>query len=494
MGSVNFTTSDPTISQLLTRLHEISDLQALDALAGWDQQTAMPPGASEVRMHQVATLQGLIHERSTAPEIGILLDQLAEKVQQPPFTDADRGLYSQVKRDYDQATKLPRELVEEMARVRSASLDAWVKARSTSNFALFAPWLKRTVDLQREIADRFGYDENRYDALLNLYEPNLTVRKVEKLFEPVRAVTKTLLHRIQESGKQISTACLEQSFPVDKQLDLSEKVIRSIGYDFEHGQLARSAHPFTTSFGAPDDVRLTVRCDEYFLQMSLMAALHEAGHGLYEQGCSPALVRTPLAGGASLGAHESQSRLWENAIGRTLPFWQGRYHILKEIFPEQFEHVDTETFVLALNKVQPSLIRVELEKALVNGELAVDDLPAAWNAKYLEYLGVEPANDAEGVLQDVHWTSGFGYFPTYTLGNLYGAQILDALQATFPDFDARLAAGDTDFALNWLRERMHTYGAIYLPEDLIKRVTGAAPDPQYFVRYLTSKFEHIYDL
>jgi len=240
-----------------------------------------------------------------------------------------------------------------------------------------------------------------------------------------------------------------------------------------------------------------------------MAALHEAGHGLYEQGCSPALVRTPLAGGASLGAHESQSRLWENAIGRTLPFWQGQYHILKEIFPEQFEHVDIETFVLALNKVQPSLIRVEadevtynlhilirfeLENALVNGELAVDDLPAAWNAKYLEYLGIEPANDAEGVLQDVHWTSGFGYFPTYTLGNLYGAQILDALQTAFPDFDARLAAGDTDFVLNWLRERMHTFGAIYLPEDLIERVTGAAPDPQYFVRYLTSKFEHIYDL
>ncbi len=509
MGSVNFTTSDTTISQLLIRLHEISDLQALDSLAGWDQQTYMPTGAGEVRMHQVATLQGLIHERSTSPEIGSLLEQLAEKVQQAPFTDADRGLYYMVKRDYEQATKLPRELVEEMARVRSASVDAWVKARSTSNFALFSPWLKRTVELQREIAERFGYEENRYDALLDLYEPKLTARKVEQLFEPVKAVTKTLLRRIQESGKHISTACLEQSFPIDKQLDLSEKMLRSVGYDFERGQLARSAHPFTTSFGAPDDVRLTVRCDEHFLQMSLMAALHEGGHGLYEQGCSPSLVRTPLANGASLGAHESQSRLWENAVGRTIPFWQGKYHILKEVFPEQFQNVDIETFVRALNKVQPSLIRVEadevtynlhilirfeLEKALVNGELTVDELPAAWNAKYREYLDVEPANDAEGVLQDVHWTSGFGYFPTYTLGNLYGAQILHALHTTFPDFDARLASGDTDFILNWLRERMHIYGAVYLPEELITRVTGEAPDPQYFVRYLTTKFEQIYDL
>jgi carboxypeptidase Taq len=509
IDSINFTTNDTTISDLLTRQHEISDLQALDALASWDQQTAMPTGASEVRMHQVATLQGLIHERATAPEIGSLLEQLADKVQVAPFTDADRGLYEKVKRDYDMSTKLPRELVEEMARVSSASVDAWVKARATSNFALFSPWLKRTVDLQREVADRFGYQENRYDALLNIYEPGLTVRKVEQLFEPVRAVSTTLLRRIQESGKQISTACLEQSFPVEKQMELSEKALRTIGYDFERGQLARSAHPFTTSFGAPSDVRLTVRCDEHFLQMSLMAALHEGGHGLYEQGCSPSLVRTLLANGASLGAHESQSRLWENAIGRTIPFWQGKFHILKEVFPEQFEHVDVETFVRALNKVEPSLIRVEadevtynlhilirfeLEKALVNGELSVDELPAAWNAKYREYLNIEPANDAEGVLQDVHWTGGFGYFPTYTLGNLYGAQILHALQSTFPDFETRLASGDTDFVLNWLRERMHVFGAIYLPEKLIERVTGETPDPQYFVRYLTNKFEQIYGL
>jgi carboxypeptidase Taq len=508
-GSVNFTTSDPTISALLVRLHEISDLQALSALTGWDQQTSMPVGAGEVRMHQVATLEGLIHERSTEPEIGSLLEQLAEKVQKAPFTDADRGLYYQVKRGYDQSTKLPRELVEEMARVRSASLDAWVKARSTSNFALFAPWLKRTVELQREMADRFGYVENRYDALLDIYEPGLTARKVEKLFEPVREVSKNLLKRIQDSGKHISTACLEQSFPVEEQMVLSEKILSSIGYDFERGQLARSAHPFTTSFGAPADVRLTVRCDEHFLQMSLMAALHEGGHGLYEQGCAPTLVRTPLANGASLGAHESQSRLWENAVGRTIPFWKGRFHVLQEVFPQQFQTVDVETFVRALNKVEPSLIRVEadevtynlhvlirfeLEKALVNGEVSVDELPAAWNAKYREYLGVEPANDAEGVLQDVHWTSGFGYFPTYTLGNLYGAQILQALKASFPDFDERLAGGDSDFILDWLRERMHTFGAIYLPEELITRVTGEKPDPQYFVRYLTTKFEQIYDL
>jgi carboxypeptidase Taq len=396
-----------------------------------------------------------------------------------------------------------------MARVSAGSFEAWRRARENNDFAAFAPWLSRTIALQREVADRYGYRETRYDALLDLYEPGLTVSKVDRLFLSVREVSKTMLQRIQQSGHTVDASVLEGAFPAEKQMALSEKILRGIGYDFTYGGLARSPHPFTTSFGAPFDVRLTVNPDEHFIQASLMAAIHEGGHALYEQGSAPTLVRTPLAGGASMGAHESQSRLWENAIGRSLSFWRGQFAAVQEAFPQHFKDVDVATFARALNKVQPSLIRIEadevtynlhiiiryeLEREMINGNVAVESLPGMWNAKYGEYLGVEPPTDSEGILQDVHWSNGFGYFPTYTLGNLYAAQIYAALRKAFPDFDERLAVGDTLFVLNWLREHMYISGAIYQPEDLVQRVTCEAPNPQYFVRYLTSKFEDIYQL
>ncbi len=359
------------------------------------------------------------------------------------------------------------------------------------------------------MADRFGYTEARYDALLDLYEPGLTTRKLEKLFEPVRTTSATMLRRIQDSGHTVDTSCLYGDFPIKQQEELCEKVLNSVGYDFSRGQMLISAHPFTTSFGTPIDVRLTVRYSEDYFPMALMAALHEGGHALYEQGVARTLLRTPVAGGASLGVHESESRLWENAIGRSEAFWRGKYEIVREVFPQQFGKVDVATFARALNSVQPSLIRVEadevtynlhiiirfeLEKALINGEISVESLPELWNAKYREYLGIEPDKDSDGVLQDVHWTSGFGYFPTYTLGNLYGAQIYATLRQTFPDLDERLATGDTSFVLHWLQEHVYASGAIYLPDEVILRATGEKPDPQYFVRYLTEKFEKVYGL
>lgn len=505
----DFTRSDAHIQALLERMHELSDLEALAALVEWDQQTALPEGAGEVRGHQLATLLGVLHERWTNPQVGQLLDELEKVVGQAAYSDADRGLVRVAQREYTQATRLPRELVEEMARVGAGSFEAWRRARENNDFASFAPWLARTIALQREVADRYGYSECRYDALLDLYEPGLTTGKVDRLFAPVREVSKTLLQRIQQSGHSIDAAALEGDFAPEQQMALSANILRGIGYDFTYGGLARSPHPFTTSFGSPFDVRLTVNPDENFIQAAVMAAIHEGGHGLYEQGSASTLVRTPLAGGASMGAHESQSRLWENAIGRSLPFWRGQYAAVQEAFPEHFKDVDVATFARALNKVQPSLIRIEadevtynlhiiiryeLEREMINGSVAVESLPGMWNAKYREYLGVEPPTDAEGILQDVHWTNGFGYFPTYTLGNLYAAQIYATLCKAFPDFDERLAVGDTLFVLNWLREHMYVYGALYLPEDLIQRVTGETPDPQYFIRYLTAKFENLYSL
>ncbi len=509
MANPEFTRSDAHIQALLERMQAISDLGALAALAEWDQQTALPEGAGEVRGHQLATILGVLHDRWTDAQLGHLLDELEQVVEQSSYTDADRGLVRVARREYTQATKLPRSLVEEMARVAAGSFEAWRRAREQNDFASFAPWLSRTIALQREVADLYGYSETRYDALLDIYEPGLTTSKVDRLFAPVREISKTLLQRIQRSGNDIDAQVLLGNFPAEPQMALSAKILRAIGYDFTYGGLARSPHPFTTSFGAPFDVRLTVNPDARFIQAALMAAIHEGGHGLYEQGSAPTLVRTPLAGGASMGAHESQSRLWENAIGRSLPFWRGQYAAVQEAFPLHFRDVDVAAFARALNKVEPSLIRIEadevtynlhiiiryeLEREMVNGNVAVESLPGMWNAKYAEYLGVEPPTDSEGILQDVHWTNGFGYFPTYTLGNLYAAQIYATLRKVFPDFDERLATGDTLFILNWLREKMYVYGSIYLPEDLIQRVTGEAPNPQYFVRYLTTKFENLYSL
>jgi len=505
----NFTSKDARIAGLLDDMHAIQDLKAVYDLAEWDQNTGMPEGAAEVRGYHAATLQGVMHERWTDPRLGSLLGELGDVIGRSDYTDADRGLVRAARRDYDRATKLPRELVEEMARVQAGSFDAWRRARENNDFASFAPWLGRTVALQREVADRLGYAGTRYDALLDLHEPGMTVSALDRLFVPVREVSTALLRRIEASGKTVDDSCLEGEFSEEQQVKLCKVLLRGMGYDFSRGGIAISPHPFTTSFGSPFDVRVTIHPDRHFIQSSVMAAIHEGGHALYEQGSAEALVRTPVAGGASMGMHESQSRLWENAIGRSEAYWRGQYAAVREAFPGHFAAVDAATFARALNKVRPSLIRIEadevtynlhiivryeLEKTLVNGDVTIETLPALWNAKYREYVGVEPATDSEGVLQDIHWTSGFGYFPSYTLGNLYGAQIYNALRRSFPDFDERLATGDTAFILDWLRENMYTFGAVYLPEELMKRVTGETPNPEYFVRYLTSKFEAIYHL
>jgi carboxypeptidase Taq len=508
-ANLNFTSSDERIAELLTLQNEIADLQSLGALATWDQNTILPDGAGEVRGMQMATLQGLIHERSTNPRLGALLGELDNAVAEAPFTDADRALVREAKRSYEHSTKLPRGLVEEMARVESAAFEAWRRAREHNDFAAFAPHLGRIIPLQREVADRFGYRETRYDALLDLYEPGMTSSRLDTLLPTVRDISISMLRRIQKGGTTLDDSCLQGTFPLEQQVTLCRQILTRMGYDFGRGYSAQSPHPFTQSFGAPFDVRVTIHPDEHLIQASIMAAIHEGGHALYEQGSLPALVRTPVAGGASLGLHESQSRLWENAIGRSEAFWKGQFAAVRESFPEHFAHVDPATFAGALNKVQPSLIRIEadevtynlhiiiryeLEKLMVNGEVAVESLPGMWNAKYEEYLGIRPATDSEGVLQDIHWSGGFGYFPTYTLGNLYGAQIYATLRRTFADFDERLATGDTGFVLSWLREHMYVYGSSYQPEELMRRLTGEAPTPQYFARYLNDKFSAIYHL
>lgn len=502
-----FTKKDERISELLQCFHEIWDLQMLGMLAYWDQQTTMPRGANEARMYQMATLKGIIHERLIVPRLGELLKELDDIVKQDFFTDADRGLVRQAYHLYQRETKLPRTLVEEIAQVQVIATESWIRARQQNDFAIFAPWLKRTVDLQREVAERIGFAETRYDALLNEYEPEMTATRIQELFAPVRTVSMSILRYIQLSGKKLDTSCLYGSFPIERQQVLSEKIASNIGYDFTRGQITRSAHPFTTDYTAPADVRFTVRSTERNLLPLLMSSLHESGHALYEQGNAWILMRTPLAGGASRGIHESQARLWENVLGRSEAFWKGKYALLCEIFPEYFKMVDVMTFVHALNNVEPSpirieadevsynlhiLIRFELEKALVDGDIAVESLPSLWKAKYREYIGIEPESDVVGVLQNVHWTKGFGSFPSYMLGNLYAAQIFQKLSREFPDYDQRLASGDTMFILQWLHKHLYASGAIYLPQELMIRLTGESTNSQHFVRYLTDKFQKLY--
>ena len=502
-----FSTENKHIGDLLAWTHQIADLSAAFNLLSWDQNTVMPEGAAEGRGEQLATLQGLIHDRWSSQDLDDILKAVAAS--ETALTDADRALIREAARERAHATKLPRGLVEEMARNEANSFEAWRKARATNDFGLFAPWLAKTITYQREVADRLGFKASRYDALLDLYEPGLTTERVNTLFAPVREVSVSLRQRIEASGHTIDAACIMGAFPDDAQMRLSRDLLERMGYDFARGQLAVSPHPFTTDFGSPNDVRLTIHPSPDNLDDSVMAALHEGGHAVYEQGVAPALARTMLAGGASMGAHESQSRLWENAIGRSEAYWQGQMGAVRAVFPKRFAKVDAATLSRALNKVQPGLIRIaadevtynlhiiirfEMEQAMVNTTVAVESLPRMWNELYKAYLGVTPPTDSDGILQDIHWTSGFGYFPTYTLGNLYGAQIYAALRTSFPDFDARMAGGDTAFALGWLRERMYRWGKVYLPEDLIERVTGKPPSPDYFVEYLTRKFEGVYDL
>ncbi len=388
----SFTNGDTDITELLEYMHEIEDLKALGSLAEWDQNTEMPEGAGEVRGYQSATLQGVLHERWTNQHLGSLLNKLNAVINRSGYTDADRGLVREAQRNYDRSTKLPRKLVEEMARVQASSFEAWRRARENNDFASFAPWLSRTVALQRQVADYIGYAETRYDALLDLFEPGMTASKLDKLFAPVREVSTTLLKRIEASGTVVDDTCLQGDFSEEQQVALSEVLLRGMGYDFSHGGIAVSPHPFTTSFGSPFDVRLTVHPDRHFIQSSVMAAIHEGGHAVYEQGSAPTLVRTPIAGGASMGAHESQSRLWENAIGRSEAYWQGQFAAVQRAFPEHFATIDAATFARALNKVKPSLIRIEadevtynlhiivryeLEKAMINGDIAIESLPRA---------------------------------------------------------------------------------------------------------------------
>jgi len=495
------------LRQLKDKLAELSDLFYTSAVLGWDQQVYMPPGGAEERGNQLGTLARITQEKATSPDLGKLLEDLT------PFAesldpDSDEARIIKVnKKDFNKATRVPPEHVEKFAQVTTMAQQAWVEARQKSNFSLFLPHLKEVLELRKEYISFFPEVDQPYDALLDDFEPGMKTAEVKAIFSKSRPKQVELIRAI--AGRpQVDDSFLHQAFDEKKQWDFGTEVITKFGYDWNRGRQDKTAHPFTTDFGI-NDVRITTRLAPDFLNTMLFGSMHECGHALYGLGTAVELERTCLAGGASLAVHESQSRMWENLVGRSLPFWQYFYPRLQEVFP-QLASIPLEKFYKGINIVQPSFIRVEadeatynlhimlrmeIEIALVEGKLKVEDLPEFWNTKMQEYLGVTPPNDAKGVLQDVHWSGGMiGYFSTYALGNLISAQLWEKINQDLPDLPEQIRAGKFESLLDWLHEKIHRHGRKFEPQELVQKVTGSKIDPAAYIHYLTNKYSDIYGL
>ncbi len=494
------------LRRLRALLERVEDLRAAASVLEWDQETYMPPGAAAARAGQIATLRKLAHEHFTDDEVGALLDDLEPQTRTLDPLSTEAALVRVARRDFDKAVKIPAALVAELAEAVAHAKEAWREARATNTYATFAPDLERLIELNVQKAEALGYEAHRYDALLDQYEHGLTTAVVERVFGDLRADLVPIVQALA-AEEPPDDAFLHRPFDPQKQWDFSLAVLRDIGYDFERGRLDRSTHPFTTSFSVTD-VRLTTRVDENFFSPAFFGSMHEGGHGLYEQGIDPALDRTPLADGTSLSLHESQSRLWENLVGRSRHFWRHYFPKLRAAFPEALAGVSPEAFYRGINRVRPSLIRVEadgvtynlhvmlrfeLEQAMVEGRVAVQDLPALWNAKMEEYLGLRPETDAEGVLQDIHWSLGaLGYFPTYALGNLMSAQLFEAARRALPGLDDEVAGGGFGGLHGWLREHVYRWGRVLDAPEILRRVTGGGLTATPWLAYIRQKYGEIY--
>lgn len=465
----------------------------------------MPPKAIEERSSQLALLEGLAHQKAVNPEIGELLAALEAK---SDLSEDEKAYVRVVRRDYDRETKLPEAFVTEYAKAASLSQAAWADAKKNNNFEAFKPHLSQMVELNKKRAHYLNPNAKPYDVLLDLFEPGSTQESVAAVFAKMKTYLVDILSRIRERP-QIEDKCSGRRIDRHTQERISQYFMKVLGYERDRGRLDVSAHPFTTTLGA-DDVRITTRYVEDYFPSSLFSTIHESGHALYEMGIdpNPDYRGTKLAEAVSMAVHESQSRLWENIIGRSPAFWERHFPALSALLGEAGEGLDLESFVKSVNRVSPSLIRTEadevtyglhviarfeLESALFDGSLNVEEIPEAWRAKYHELLGIEAPDDRQGCLQDVHWSMGaFGYFPSYALGNLYGAQFWAALKQEIPDVEARISGGDTSAVLAWLRKNVHIQGSRYTPGELVKKVTGQALDPVWFEKYLREKYSKIY--
>ena len=494
------------LAAVLNHYKEIGTLDSVASLLHWDHRAMMPPKGLEVRTEANALIERLMHERLTHPPFVENVHLLADEADS--LHEDDRVCIREIKREVDRAVKVPPELVEELSRQGTRSHAAWVKAREASDFSSFAPYLSRMVDLRIAEAEALGFSDRPYDAMLDRFEPAADEAGTTAVFADLRSRLVPFVQKVLDKPGRSAAMIRGPEFPVEKQRRFGLDVIGRMGFDFDAGRQDTSAHPFCS--GTLGDVRITTRFDPKDLSKALFGMIHEAGHALYEQGLDASRKGTPLAESISMAIHESQSRLWENMVGRSLPFWEHMLPVLRTTFPEALGEKNLEDFYRAINIIEGSLIRVEADEAtyqlhvilrfeiesdLVNRRVTVQDLPALWNAKMEKYLGVKVPNDADGVLQDVHWSEGlFGYFPTYALGNLYCAQFFAQAKKDVGDLEAQIGRGDFSGLLTWLRENIHGLGKRYRAADLVKRVTGDDLSAGPFMDYLEEKFVPLYDL
>ena len=491
---------NPKFAQLKARLAEVTDLSKAATLLFWDQRVMMPPGGSAARAEALATVSSLAQERFVAADIGTLLEDLRGFEESSDYDSFEASLVRVTRRDYEKATRVPPELVGEMSRTAALALAAWGPAKEHSHFEALRPHLEKHLELKHRYVACFDPPDETYDVLLDNYEPDMKTAEVREIFEQLKQELVPLVQEIGETG-DVDDSFLRQEFDRDEQRVFGLEVLRRFGYTDDEWRLDQTSHPFQSTPGY-GDIRLTTNFRPNDLS-SLFATMHEFGHGIYERGVDPVLARTPLGSGVSLGVHESQSRTWENLVGRSRPFWRFFYPRLQESFPDQLGSVDEQAFYRAVNKVQPSLIRIdadevtynmhiilrfELEQELIENRLAVKDLPAAWNERVAEYLGIEVPDDSRGVLQDMHWAGGsFGYFPTYSLGNVISVQIWERVKEDLGDLDDRFERGEFGDPREWLREHLYVLGRKFTPQETIERVTGSRIDAKPYVRYLREK-------
>ncbi len=505
--------SASSISQLWEQVRswaqEIALLESIEAALFWDERTMLPPRAASYRAEQVAYLAKMIHQKRTDARVGQWLEELRNSELAVAPTAPQGAAIREAWRRYRKAVCLPERLVEELSRTTVFAQQAWSEAKKGEAYSTFRPWLEKMVQLKREQAQAWGYPEHPYDALLDEYEPDARTSQMAAMLQQLRQPLVRLVEAVSQSGHRVSTEVLKRYYPRAAQEAFGRWVAERIGFQFDRGRLDETLHPFCTTLG-PDDCRITTRYDEHYFPTAFFGILHEAGHGLYEQGLPREWYGLAPGSAASLGIHESQSRLWENGVGRSLGFWQFALDHARRFFPGTLDDVKVEQFFAAVNEVRPSLIRVEadeatynlhiiirfeLETALLENQLSVDDLPGAWNEKYRDCLGITPPCDSQGVLQDIHWSSGlFGYFPTYTLGNLYSAQLLAAARQELHDWQSAIARGEFSPLLDWLRQNVHSWGHRLSAEQIVQQATGQRPSPEYFLNYLREKLVSVYGI
>jgi len=500
---------DTAYNELAHLLREVELLNTSGSVLSWDEQTYMPSGGSEHRANQLALLAGLTHERRVAPRIGELLAELQSSDLGDPDGDVAVNV-REAKRNYDRSTKLPKRLVEELSRTTSLSQQAWIAARKDSEFGKFLPWLKQMIALKREEAAAHAVPSGvAYDALLDDYEPGMTAARIAEVFAPLRDALVPLVAAIQASSQQPAAEIVERHYPVAAQKVFVDAAARRIGFDMERGRIDESAHPFCSGFG-PGDCRLTTRFHDHHFNSAFFGVLHEAGHGMYEQGLRTDQMGLGVGQPCSLGIHESQSRMWENFVGRSRSFWQFFYPSAQQAYPTALGHASLDQFYFAVNDVRPSFIRVEadeatynlhimlrfeLEQKLLSGELEAEDVPTAWNETFQRFFALTPENDANGCLQDIHWSAGlFGYFPTYALGNMYAAQFFETASTELGDLNSLFAAGDFRPLKEWLNTKIHAHGKRYPAGRLVEVVTGKPLSHAPLMRQLTAKFSELYAL